>query len=83
MGFGSSVFVDMVGCRIRKGYTDVVDCRGRGFGFAVIRRRNVGFVDANCVVELDRRKRAQVWLENVGKVREGKLLLVEELRGVS
>lgn len=46
---------------------DVVDggCRGFGVAFAVGGWGDVGFVDANGVVEFDGRQGAEVWLEDV------------------
>jgi hypothetical protein len=72
-----------IGGRIGKRNADVVDGGCGGFCVAVGRWRKVGLVDANGVIEFDWWERAQMRLENIREVREGKLLLVEELGCVS
>lgn len=75
--------MDVICCGVGERYADVVNRGGGSFSLAVGRGRDIGFVDADCVVKLYWRERSQVWLKNVGKVREGELLLIEELRRVS
>lgn len=69
--------------RVGERNSDVVDGGCGGFCFAVGWWRKVCLVDTNGVIELDWRERAQMRLEDIRKVREGKFLLVEELRCVS
>lgn len=69
--------------RVGERNADVVDGGCGGFCFAVGWWRKVGLVDADGVVKLDWWERAQMRLQNIREVGEGKFLLVEKLGCVS